>query len=226
MITITWSEVSSTTAYTGGDIISALPGALELDILEAETYEISSLVTKHTIEDSAAITDHQVPQLDRVRFDAVVSDSPLSVDQGLLGTAFQTQKNGTVVLISPNTSRASLAFDTLHRLNREGIEVDIIGLQKEVKGWIITDVTCDRRVETAGALVVSIAAQEVVTATLTEIEAPSPRVERARPSTDVGQQVTQVAGDSTVSTDPAGRDTGTQSLMDDYYETQLDELGI
>lgn len=226
MITIMWSEVSSTTAYAGGDIISALPGALELDILEAETYEISSTVTEHTIEDSAAITDHQVPQLDRVRFDAMVSDSPLSADQGLLGTAYQTQKNGTVVLISPPTSRASLAFDTLHRLCREGIEVDIIGLRKEVKGWILTSVTCERRVETSGALVASIAAQEVVTATLTEIEAPSPRVERARPPTNAGQQVTQAAGDSTVSPDPADRDTGTQSLMDDYYTTQLDELGI
>lgn len=226
MITITWSEVSSSTAYTGGDIVSALPGALELDILDAETYEISSLVTEHTVEDGAAITDHQVPQLDRVRFDAYVSDSPVSVDQGLLGTAFATQKNGATVLISPDTSRADLAFDTLHRLCREGLEVDIIGLRKEIKGWIITSITCDRRAETAGVLYATIVAQEIVTATLTEIAAPTPRVERVRPSVDTGQQVTQAAGDSVVSSDPAGRDTGTQSLMDDYYESQLDELNI
>lgn len=223
MITITWTEAATSTSPVGGDTLSALPNALELDILEMETYDVVSTVTEHTVEEGAAITDHQIPQLDRVRFDVMVSDSPVSVAQGLLGTAFQAQKSGSVVLLSPDLSKAEIAFDTLHRLCREGIEVDIIGLRREIEGWIITSVTSDRRVDTAGALVASIAAQEVATAKLTEVSAPSPRVERVRPASNAGQQVTQTAGDSAVSTDPVYRDTGTQSLREDFYNTETGE---
>jgi len=220
MITITWSEISNTTAYTGGDILSSLPGVLELDILEQETFEISSVVTEHAVEDQAAITDHQVPNLDRVRFDCVVSDSPMSVEQGLLGTAWQGYVGGATVLVGPNTLKSEIVFDTLQRLCHEGIEVDIIGLQQEIKGWIIVSVTPDRRVEMAGAPTYAIVAQEVAVAKLTEVEAPSPRVERVRPSTNTGQQATQAAGNSTVSSNPVNRDTGTQSLQEDWYNTE------
>ncbi len=220
MITITWSEVSTLTAPTGGDTVSSLPGALELDILEQETYEVSSMVTEHTVEDGAAITDHQIPNLDRVRFDVMVSDSPVSISQGLLGTSWAPQKNGTTILISPDLLKSEIAFDTLHRLCQEGIEVDIVGLQRDIEGWLITSVTADKKVDTSGALVASVVAQEVAVAKLTEVDAPSPRVERVRPSTDTGQQVTQVAGDSGIPSGSISRDTGTQTLREDWYNTE------
>lgn len=216
MITITWTETSSATSPFGGDILSSLGSALELDILEQETYDVASMVTEHTIEEGAANTDHQVPMLDRVRFDVVVSDSPVSVAQGVLGTSFQAYKGGATVLISPDSSKAEYAFDTLHRLCREGIEVDIIGLRREIEGWLITSVSSDRRVDTAGALVASITAQEMVTATLTETTAPSPRVERVRPSTDAGQQAASAVGTSAVSNAPADRAAALDSIQDDY----------
>jgi hypothetical protein len=223
VITITWAEISTTTAPEGGDTVSALPGVLELDILEQETFELSSMVTEHAVEDGTAITDHQVPNLDRVRFDVVVSDSPISVEQGLLGTAYQSLTNGTTVLVGPNLLKSEVVFDTLDRLRREGIEVDIIGLQQEIQGWLITSVTADRRVDSAGAPSYSIVAQEKEVAKLTEVEAPSPRVERVRPSSNTGQQATQVAGDSTISNNPIFRETSNETLREDWYNTETGE---
>jgi hypothetical protein len=226
MITVTWSETSTTTAAAGGDTVTSLPGVLELDILEQETFEGTATVTEHAVEEGAAITDHQVPNLDRVRFDVVVSDSPISVRQGLLGTTYGSLPGGATVLVGPNLLKSSVVFDTLQRLLREGIEVDIIGLQQDIQGWLITSVTTDRRVDTSGALVASIVAQEVVEAKLVEVAAPSPRVERVRPSSNTGQQATQVAGDSVVSSDPDDRAGALQSCRDDFYETQLQDLGV
>lgn len=223
MITITWSETAVSRAPAGGDVLSTLPSALELDILEAETCDVISTVTEHTIEDGASITDHQVPQLDRVRFDVMTSDSPMSVSQGLTGTGFRGLESGQTVLISPDIRKSELALDTLQRLCREGIQVNIIGLRKEIADWIITSVTADRRTETTGALVASITAQEVVTTKLSEVEAPAPMVERVRPRSSAGQQVPRNAGSGTVDTTAAGRDTGTQSVLEPFYNTETGE---
>jgi len=77
-------------------------------------------------------------------------------------------------------------------------------------------VTSPRSVDTAGLLVCTVALQEIQTATAAEVDEPSPRVERARPRRNNGNQRGRATRNTAVSNDPSNRDTSTQSLRDDF----------
>ena len=228
MITISWVEESTGQLPEGGDAFNFEFGTLNLDIAEADNYEVASLVTEHSVEGREQINDHHVPQLDRASVDVVVSESPSArtIGEGTTISDIElgTGKSASVITVPDGTTRTADIFDELRRLTKDGVEVDVEGLRRPIEGWLIESVSSPRSVETAGALICTLAFVEVSIASVSEVDAPSPRVERGRQGRDRGRQRPSEAGASNVSPDPTFRDTGEQSLREDWYNTQTGEV--
>lgn len=228
MIEIRWVEEETRQLPEGGDAAMDFDfGLLALDIVEGDSYEVTSLVTEHSVESREQITDHQVPQLDRVSVDVVVGESPASrtIGEGTTMSEVRLSTGTTVSVITApeGTTRIADIFDSLRRLCREGIAVDVDGLRRPIEGWMIEAISSSRDVQTAGALTCTISLVEVSVAATSEVDAPSPRVERARPAAARGQGGTTAAGDSAVAPEPQYRETATESIREDFYNTETGE---
>lgn len=230
MIRLLWTEAASRREPAGGDALDFEFGTLLLDIAEADSYEISSLVTEHSVEGREQITDHQVPQIDRASVDVVVSERTASLALGVDGaTVAAVELDGggsaTAITVPEGTTRTADALETLRRLCREGIPVDVEGLRRPVEGWVISSVSTSRDTTNTGALVCTMALQEVQVATAADVDAPSPRVERGRRNRDRGQQQGRATRDTAVPADPVYRDTATHSVQNDYgWDPETGEL--
>ena len=221
MIRLYWTEAQTSREPDGGDAVDLEFGLLVLDILEAESYEISSMITEHSVESREQITDHQVPQIDRVSVDVVVSERVSSLDLGVDGASRSTVdlgggRSATAITAPDGTTRTADAFDTLRRLCREGLEVDVQGLRRDLEGWLISSVSDRRDTQTAGALTCTITLQEVSTASASEIDAPAPRVERARRNSNRGRQRGRETSDAEVSGDPEDRASDVERIREDF----------
>ena len=222
MIEVNWMEQSTRQLPEGGDATDHEFGQLFLDLVETDSYDVLSLVTEHSVEGREQITDHQVPQLDRVSLDVVVSDSPSgqAVCEGVAMSEHQLSTGASVSLItSPEgTTRAADAFEELRRLCREGVEVDVDGLRRPIEGWLIEAVSSPRDINTAGALTCTISLVEMSVAATSEVDAPSSRVERARPA------VAAATHPPSTHYEPAGATTqSVQETRSDFFDTETGE---
>jgi hypothetical protein len=192
MMTIYWSEVLTEQLPEGGDRESTVMSQVYLDIIESDMYSVAAQVTSHAVEEGINISDHVRPAQDRATASVIVSNRHTT-------TFFVAGSHGAITLndgsevtgiIAPDgTDRSGDVHSTLRRLCREGIEVDVDGLQRPVEAWLIESVSAPRSVETAGALVCDIAFVEIRYAEVSEVSgtyAPSPRVERGRRRRDRG----------------------------------------
>jgi hypothetical protein len=184
MIELRWLEQEARELPEGGDAFDFDFGQLQLDIAESDSYEVTSLITAHSVENHEQITDHQVPQLDKASVEILLSESPSDRTIGE-GTSYAEIRlaSGTtasVITVPEGVTRGVDAFDTLRRLCREGINVDVEGLRRPLEGWLLEAVSSPRDVPRAGVLSCTISFIEVSVATATTVDAPSPRVERGR----------------------------------------------
>ena len=191
MILITWFTESTNTLPEGGDATEFDTGSLQLDILENENYTSISKITAHAVEDGVAITDHLVLQNDKVTFKAVISNRQSStrfVDGATHGTTeLDNGVEAAGIIVPDDADRPGDVLEELLRLKDSGTRLSIDGLQRPIDDWMIESVSAPRSVTSAGTLVVDVSVMEIRTASLEEVDAPSPRVERGRRSANSGQ---------------------------------------
>ena len=215
MIRIQWSTNSTIRdPDIGGDTIVMDFNEIVIDASLAETLDIGATATEHAVESGQDVTDHVHPGLRRVVLDCIVSNTPtnpsihndirLSTVE-LPATSIFSIRQPTKIGESPRQETRNVparritayaypeidrpreVVDALTPIILAGQDVDIIGLRLgDLEGWVITNIS--PVIETTDAVRFSLSAQEMRTVTINEVEAPSPRVERARPRTDAGNQ--------------------------------------
>ena len=215
-LTIYWSETTEWRNPYGGDTEELTIGQLDLDIIESDSYDISANVTAHAMEAGVPVTDHIRPEQDRASCTVNVSGRQHTTTfvEGATHGTVELEGGGELVgiVVPEDTDRIGDCLTSLRRLCREGIEVDVDGLQRPIEGWAIERVSAPRTLETAGLLVCDIAFVELRFAELEEVDAPSPRVERGRRRRDQGRANGENGGDADVSNDPTDRESSTATL--------------
>ena len=215
-LTIYWSETTEWRNPYGGDTEELTVGQLDLDIVESDSFDMASNITAHAMEAGVPVTDHIRPEQDRASCTVNVSGrqhTTTFVEGATHGTV--ELEDGTEIagiVVPEDTDRIGDCLTSLRRLCRDGIEVDVDGLQRPIEGWAIERVSAPRTMETAGLLVCDIAFVELRFAELEEADAPSPRVERGRRRRDQGRAGTEEGEDEDVSNSPANRAESTERL--------------
>jgi hypothetical protein len=193
MITISWVQETTRTQPEGGDAFELDFSLINLDILETENYESTSTITMHAVEEGVPTSDHSVLNADKVSFTVVVSDrqSNTRLALGVLhgSTVLQGGLEASGIIVPDDLDRRGDVFDELLRLKNERIRVSVDGLQRSIEEWLIESISTPRSVDTGGTLVCELVLSEIRTAVLEEIDAPSPRVERGRGSSNNQLQV-------------------------------------
>ena len=190
MIRITWATTERMQDPDGGDREEMTFGSLDLDIVEADSYDVAALVTAHAVEAGVAVSDHIIPQQDHAQVTAIVSGRETSARFNAARAGTTTLEDGTEVagmIPTGEEDRRTSAMQTLRDLCRRGVEVDVEGLRLPIEGWHIASVSSPRSLETAGTLVADIALVEARYVELEEVDAPSPRVERGRRPANAGR---------------------------------------
>lgn len=205
-VTILWLTTESTRQMLGGDTVDARFESMILDGTVSETYDVEALATEHPVEDDVEITDHVKPQLQRISLDIVVSahpgpSSPAQADlSGWTGTARDNP-----------SYRPQFVRETLRRLIREGVEVDIETGAGAWESMLLVAMSEARSSESGDGLRARVDAREFRRVSTQEVEAPSPRVERGRRSADRGDQDGTEA-DGTAATGSSSRSTALELL--------------
>ena len=214
--TLYWSERDSRALPEGGDSETLVVGELELDLVEQDTYDVAATVTAHAVEQGVAVSDHVIPQQDRATVTVLVSgrQSTTRLIEGARHGTFErsNEDEGTGVIVPEGSDRRGDVHDTLRRLCRGGVEVDVDGLRRPIEGWLLESVSSPRTVETTGLLVCDLTLVEVRYAEVEEVEAPSPRVERGRQRRDRGRQA-GTPTEGTASAEAGQRESVLHSLI-------------
>lgn len=213
MMRVQWETTATRRAPDGGDTLEVRIGELEIDAVLSETRQIGADVTSHPVEDGADISDHARPRLKAVSLECIVSNTPIKArvpGARLMAQELQLPKytvrirgseNGEAAQVEsrsyPTVSAQVLTFPSqfdrpvevfsqLEELIDLSKPVDLLDLRLgDVSGWMIVNVS--PVIETRDCMRFTLDAQEVRTAQTEEIEAPSPRVERARRRRDEGR---------------------------------------
>lgn len=72
---------ANSSPYRNVDTDEQITLVLQLDVLANESFEMSSSVTKSQVEDGSTISDHVTPSPDKLTIEAIVSDTPVSLQR-------------------------------------------------------------------------------------------------------------------------------------------------
>jgi hypothetical protein len=156
----------------GGDLPTFGFSDLYLDGTLTENYDVSAMISAHPIESSADISDHTRPELRRFQLECVVSENPYD----------------PLIIALGGSNRVNSVFDTLDFLIRNGIDVDVETDRGLFESFLIESRSEQRDSSTGDGSRFTLTFQKLEIAELAEVEAPSPRVERARRRQDRGRQ--------------------------------------
>lgn len=218
MLEISWATNETVQDPGGGDIQSLTFGVLELDIVESDSYDVSSTLTSHAVEEGIPVSDNSDLHPDRYSVTVYVSDRPASLNlvDGTTRAAIELANGQSASAITPptGTTRTADAFDTLRELIRNATLVDVAGARRELEGWVLESMSAPRTTDDAGVLVCSLNFVEYRTVVFQDVDAPSPRVARGRRQNNQGTQTPATDGDetATASTDPRLRSIADRGL--------------
>ena len=192
MITISWKDQTTTPGTAGGDVVSSTVSSLPLDIITSQQRDVTVVLPTHPVEDGAAVTDHVTTQPGTVSVEALVGDAVVS--EIVVASTRRTvelypgTKASGVLGVDSDKSRTVDVLEQLTTLTERGTVVDVAGtIHGDIEGYQILslssphDMTMGRQ-----TLTVTITFQKRDIATTSEVEAPAPLVERARPTTESG----------------------------------------
>ncbi len=192
---IMWVTESTRQDPEGGDQIDMSFDMLTLDIIEDDSLEGSATVTSHPVGAAAQVSDHVIPEQKKAECTAAVGGRQHTaeyVDGASHGTTeLGSGREADGIVIPDGSDRLTDVHETLLRLMDDATELDVVGLQLELRGWYLARVSAQRRLNTSGALVVQLRFVDVVRAETEQVDAPSPRVERGRPRSDEGRQTSE-----------------------------------
>ena len=223
-ISIYWSEEDTQRNPEGGDDVTTVIGRLDIDAIIREDRAVSSTLTARAIETGVPASDHSIPAQEKIPLECVVSNTPNSLrtnDARREDIELPNGEGATVIRLD-NPTIIQDVYRTLHDLVREAREVDVEGLLEDVESFVITDFAPSIEAGKSGAMFFSMVLTEKRTATVQEVETPSPRVERGRSRRDRGRQ----RGSSTsgnASNDPSQRSSALARLRDTDVARQIQQ---
>lgn len=204
---ITWVTESTRQDPEGGDRIDMSFDMLTLDIVEDDSLEGSATVTSRPVGAAAQVSDHVVPEQKRAECTAAIAGRQHTtgyVDGASHGTTeLGSGREVDGIVVPDGADRLTDVHETLLQLMDDAVELDVVGLQLELRGWYLTRVSAQRRLDTSGALIVRLRFVDVVRAETEQVDAPSPRVERGRPRSDEGRQGGEEGDEDTEVSDDA-----------------------
>lgn len=193
---IQWATVDRRPAETGGDETTYSFESLVFDAVTTHGRELTADLPERPVEDACAVTDHVIPQPRRVSFEVHVSSA--IYDEEIAGSrqSYDAGSVSTRVLREDSPEdRAALALGTLQDLIDRGTDVDILGLPYgDLESYQLVSVAASQNQDTGAKLVAMIEARQRITASVSEVDAPAPSVERTRPRRDRGDQQTPEVG--------------------------------
>lgn len=194
MITIYWMTHSRRQLPEGGDEANHSFEELLIEGHPTEGYTVSAEATEHAIERAANVADHVVPQARELELECVVPrhiwDERIEFDPDHSNTTIQQ----------------------VDELILGGIPVDIETQRGTFENFLLLSRSEERTIDTGDAARFTLSARELFIADLEEVAAPSPRVERARPRTDRGNQGAAPA--APVTADPANLQSAARSIYE------------
>lgn len=177
--------------------ISATPGtpaiqqfsSIDIDSVITERYKIGADIPEYPAEKGVDATDHSNPKLKRVLLDCIVTNSPLYSIGSKIG-AWIPDPSGLLVFDYPiESDRPKEVYDQIVDLCTKGIPVTVIGARfGDLEDYLIEDFSVP--VESDDKIEFSMLIKEFRTFTTETVEAPLPRVQRARRQRDNGRENT------------------------------------
>jgi hypothetical protein len=122
VLTISWSTQSETRDAAGELSATGQEHTLRFDCITSESHEGTSVLTEHTVESGAPISDHKRANPRRISIEAIVSNTPLDAPppSGYGQTTIQTslstdQGKPSVTVFSAPFDRIGDVLATLDR---------------------------------------------------------------------------------------------------------------
>ncbi len=200
MITIYWMTQSRRQLPEGGDETHNEFEELLVEGYPRESYTTRAEMTEHPIEQSADISDHTIPKPRELELECVIG-----------GHIFSDR-------IEFDPDRPNTVVQQIDELILSGTPVDIETQRGLFENFQLLERTEERTIEVGDAARFVLRAKELFIATLEQVEAPSPQVERARPRRDAGRQNTTATNEQvTADRSPASREqvrTGLAAIAD------------
>lgn len=201
-LAITWS--SEETSESAGEFVSSFTEhELRFDAVTTETHEMTAVVTEHSVEGRAAISDHKRPDPQRLTIEATVSNTPTGDVVLPSGYASFSGGGGTVKPQGPfNTLQFDQSFDrvldvfeTLRRLAREPtlVTVSVSTGLTVYENMTVVSVNIPRDATDGASLKFTIDLIEVRIAETTTVDSPEPRETRGSRQQNSGTQETEDA---------------------------------
>jgi hypothetical protein len=153
--------------------------AVEIDLLESETYTSASSVTQHAVEDGSTISDHIQDQPDTLQLVAFFG-------QSLTDTEAQAR--------APLT-RAEDLYQALLELKARKEALPVFTPRREYESMVIEKVTRPRSRADGDGVTVTIDFRQIRTATSQVVAAPPSRTAR-NPKRDQGKRPKKAANES------------------------------
>lgn len=210
-ITITWETVQNLLDPEGGDLRETRINGIVVDLITKESLSIESEISRKPSEIGMPHSDAKLRKPRVFDLECMVSNHPRDAEE--VGASHESidlpsGRSASVVVYTEEQRRVDRAIQALTALCDGHVEVDIEGLMIDVEKWQISSFSPERTSDITEAIMFGLRVEEILKAQLTEIQAPSPRVERGRRRRDRGTQTATPAPGSentTVSNNPQGR---------------------
>jgi len=163
---------------------------MHFDAVVGETVTLSADVPEHPVEQGSNVADHITPEVDRLRLDVLVSNTPIA-DVANRGATVQSLPTGigvdVNVLVFPQQFDA--VKDTVRDLERfrdEGILIDVVTHARYCASMVVTQIESKPRGTSAD---ITIQFKQVrIVSTRTVALAPKPKEARGQPMKSTGSQ--------------------------------------
>jgi hypothetical protein len=210
-ITITWETVQNLQDPEGGDLRETRINGLIIDAVLDESLIVESEISRRPSEVGMPHSDAKQRKPKIENLECIVSNEPRDANE--LGATHESielpsGRSASVVVYTEEQRRVDRATQALIALCDGHVEVDIDGLLVDVEKWQISSFTPGRTTDISSAMKFGLKIEEILKAQLTEVQAPSPRVERGRRRRDNGTQTP--TGDSASSGDTVSNNPQTR----------------
>jgi hypothetical protein len=206
-ITITWEINQNNLDPEGGDLQETTVNGLVIDVVTRMTAIFSAEVSERPSEVGAPHTDSTRRDLKKYNLECSISEHPRDASEvgaTIKSVDLSSGKSASLLVYEDEQYRIGRATQALESLVG-ATEVSIDGLLTEVDGWIIQRFEPVKEANQAGVMNFTLDIIEIQKAELTEIEAPSPLIERGRRRRDRGaHNPTATPGTSSSATPAAG----------------------
>lgn len=204
MIQLAWSTEALTETVSGDQVFEGQEHLLEFDAVPQLTAAFSAVVTEHPVERGAPLSDHKIPNLERLTLQGVVTNAPITSPppsgfgplQGPQGQRDKTGVGATALVFTESFDRISDVLSSLRRLVQEPIIVTVTTPDRVYESMTVVSVSVPQDTpDDSRTVLVDLMQYNEVDVSL--VDAPEPREPRGQRAQDSGSQETEEEEEAT-----------------------------